>query len=340
MTNNIQLSQIASGAPLKVKRVKRDSPICGFWKRILALFLDGIFLGVVGIFLGFLFGKQLAQIGGWGRLFGFAISLGYFGLLNSRFGKGQSIGKKITKICVVGYTGEYIPFRTSLLRTTILTLPFFLTGIMLPPSSLITLIRTAIQLFAFGIGLIIISFYSGSTRQFLHDVVCKTYVVKTDTVDPITVNPIDRSLGFLAITLICVLAFCVDIVPRLISKKAFTETFIPQNLQRHLYKMENVSFAYVIVDKAITPKGISSYISANVFYKQEPVVLETKAEQVARVILNGYPQFRDKDIIKITVTYGYDIGIASSWRKHSISLSPSKWRDRLEGKSKEDGSIV
>ena len=180
---------------------------------------------------------------------------------------------------------------------------------------------------------------SGSTRQFLHDVVCKTYVVKADAVSPITVNPIDRSLNFLAVVLMCVLVLCVDIVPRLTSKKAFTEAFISQNLQRHLYKkMENVSFAYVIVYKTTTPKGTSSYINANVFYKQEPVVFEAKTEQVAKVILDGYPHIKDKDIIKITVTYGYDIGIASSWRKHSISLSPSEWRNRLEGKSKEEGS--
>lgn len=333
MTDNIQASKTpGSAVPLDVKE---DRPICGFWKRVLALFLDGIFLGIAGIVLGLLFGKQFAQMGGWGRLIGFVIALGYFGLLNSRFGKGQSLGKRITRIRVVGWDGECVSLRKSLLRATILELPFFLNGIMLSPSVLMSPIGTIIGLIVFGVGGGVIYFYifNRRTRQSLHDLVCKTYVVKASVVGPITVSPVAR-LHYIvfAVFVVCVLAFSTVIAPRLASKGMFPELL---TLQKQLYELEKVSFASVFIGKVFGPEGSRYYVSTNVIYKEKPAVFETVAEQVARVILDAYPKSKDKDIINVKVTYGYDIGIARSWRWYSISLSPSEWKERLERKSKE-----
>ncbi|MEN6328225.1 MAG: RDD family protein [Syntrophomonas sp.] len=44
--------------------------IAGFWKRILALVLDSILIGVIGMGLGALFYDQLAAMGNWARLIG------------------------------------------------------------------------------------------------------------------------------------------------------------------------------------------------------------------------------------------------------------------------------
>src|SRR5690348_8484732 len=75
-------------------------PICGFWIRILALIIDSIILGLLGILLGLLFGDFFMSLGSWGRLVGFVIFVFYFGLLQGPFGNGQSLGKKICKIRV------------------------------------------------------------------------------------------------------------------------------------------------------------------------------------------------------------------------------------------------
>ena len=74
-------------APQSTNRI-----ISGFWRRLLAFLLDGIFIGILGFILGLFLFDFFAQIGGYGRIVGFCIALAYFGLLNSSVGKGQTIG--------------------------------------------------------------------------------------------------------------------------------------------------------------------------------------------------------------------------------------------------------
>ncbi len=93
--------------------------ICGFWRRVAALMIDSLPLGVVGLVMGWFFFDALAQLGSGGRLLGFAIALLYFGILNSSVGRGQTLGKRAMGIEVVDGAGRHIrarPLRASLLR--------------------------------------------------------------------------------------------------------------------------------------------------------------------------------------------------------------------------------
>mgnify|MGYP000492098281 CR=1 FL=1 len=112
------------------------APICGFWRRLIALLLDGVILAVAGCILGLIFGRYFVRMGPYGRIVGFIITLLYFGLQNSSAGKGQSIGKRALKIKVVDQTGNSISWRKSFLRTFILIIPFYLNGLNLPAASI------------------------------------------------------------------------------------------------------------------------------------------------------------------------------------------------------------
>ena len=101
--------------------ITKVQPICSFWGRLLALGVDLGLLFVVGSLLGVLFADRLAQLGVWGRLVGFTLLLVYFGLLNSYMGKGQTWGKRLLRVRVVGAKGELISLRRSLLRAAILS---------------------------------------------------------------------------------------------------------------------------------------------------------------------------------------------------------------------------
>ena len=68
--------------------------ICGFWRRILALAIDVLFLALMGHVLGIFFFNFLVQLGGLGLLVGFTIGLLYFGILNSAIGKGDFVDTK------------------------------------------------------------------------------------------------------------------------------------------------------------------------------------------------------------------------------------------------------
>ena len=58
--------------------------ISGFWRRIVAIFVDFLILGLLGFILGLLLSNIFIQMGGWGRLIGFIIALSYFAAMNSK----------------------------------------------------------------------------------------------------------------------------------------------------------------------------------------------------------------------------------------------------------------
>src|ERR1700688_3195075 len=53
----------------------------------------------------------------------------YFVLLNSRIGKGQTLGKRAMHLQVVNACGEPISVSKSFIRYLVLSAPFFLTGL-------------------------------------------------------------------------------------------------------------------------------------------------------------------------------------------------------------------
>ncbi|GAB3347318.1 RDD family protein [Lysobacter tyrosinilyticus] len=92
------------------------SPVSGFWRRLAAFAIDSVVLGVFGMIAGFAMFDTLAQLGPYGRLLGFAVALLYFGVLNSRIGGGQTLGKRALSIRAVTLDGQLMSVPRSLLR--------------------------------------------------------------------------------------------------------------------------------------------------------------------------------------------------------------------------------
>ena len=185
MTNDEGFSQITDTAETSPKETAPQAPepiiIAGFWKRLLALIIDGLLLGFAGFLLGLMFFDQFARLGGWGRLIGFIIALIYFGVFNSSIGKGQTIGKRIANVKVVDGEGQFLSPRKSFLRSAILELPFFLNGALIPPSVMISPLGVLVGLIIFGIGGAIIYLYifNRRTRQSFHDLAAGSFVIRS-----------------------------------------------------------------------------------------------------------------------------------------------------------------
>ncbi len=94
--------------------------IANFWRRVGALFIDTLILGVVGFLLGLAFESTFVQIGGWGRFIGFVIALVYFGVMNSKLTDGQTIGKRLLNLRVVDSENKTISLVRSTLRYIVL----------------------------------------------------------------------------------------------------------------------------------------------------------------------------------------------------------------------------
>ncbi|PDH37784.1 MAG: hypothetical protein CNE99_07760 [OM182 bacterium MED-G24] len=104
--------------------------VAGFWRRPFAFLTDYLILGSIGMLLY----DWLVSLGPLARAVGLAMVLAYFGVMNSKIGRGQTVGNRLLKIKVVSEDNESIGIRISLLWAGVLLFPLTLNGIALPPS--------------------------------------------------------------------------------------------------------------------------------------------------------------------------------------------------------------
>src|SRR5580698_9064311 len=109
----------ASAAAPGAATVPASAAIAGFWRRLAALFIDMILLAIVGFVIGTLAFRQLVEMGQSARLIGAAITLVYYGVLNSGLGGGGTLGKRMLGLRVVRRNGQTIGLARSLLRTIV-----------------------------------------------------------------------------------------------------------------------------------------------------------------------------------------------------------------------------
>ncbi len=70
-------------------------------------------------------------------------------------------------------------------------------------------------------------------------------------------------------------------------------------------------------------KKITTYVNAQAFLYDNEVQDTDTALELARTIIETYPEAANKDLIQVTLSYGYDIGLASKWTNQSHHFDPS-----------------
>ena len=312
--------------------------VCGFWKRIFAMMLDGILLGLFGALIGFVMFDQLARLGGWGRLAGFSVALIYFGVFNSVVGNGQTPGKRMMKIRVIDHSGNYISLAKSFLRFIILGLPFFLNQALIPTSVMMSPVGYILSLLIFGFGTAIVYLYvfNRRTRQSLHDIVAGTFVTTAISEGP-AIGSVWKP--HLVVTgLLLVIAISLPVLTGNLSKKwEFPELL---EVQKSIISNDKVLFATVNAGKSWGTnngeKWEKTYFQTAAIMKAWPNDPESSAQDIAQIVLKTYPPAMEKDIIAINTTYGYDIGIAHAWRTYNVIHTPEEWQQLIARLPREE----
>ena len=300
--------------------------ISGFWRRIGAFAIDTIILGIIGIGLGLVLEKQFVQLGGWGRFVGFFIALFYFGVLNSRVFDGQTVGKKLVKIRVVDGANKSIDLSRSFARYSVLGVPFFLNGAQFTNDAMTSFLIYPISLLIFGglLSVVYLYIFNRVTRQSLHDLVVGTYVVNSGSERSAV-----RAFWRPHLVVVAILFLASAILPVYTSKLAQNQ---PLNdlLLAQAALSEHPSVNYVGVSSGTSTRTSASdgtktttYLSARAFLKNNAVSDTELAKQLAATLANSHSDSRQIDVIQIVLTYGYDIGIASSWTNYSHTYSPA-----------------
>ena len=176
-----------------------------FWKRIFAYLIDMIILGIPSILICFLFFEPISSLGNWARIIGFSIFVLYFGLSNSKLCKGQTLGKKIFKIKVIGYNGEYLSVQKSLLRAAILSPVVILNGISISVVSPLLYIVGSIWGILF-LSNILLLIFNTPARQIIHDLILKSYVVNYNVGEMETGN--EKTIKAIIIFIISIIIIC------------------------------------------------------------------------------------------------------------------------------------
>lgn len=306
---------------------KNVKMISGFWRRIGAFFIDSIFLGTVGFLLGAVLEDQFVEIGSWGRLFGFAIALAYFGVMNSRIMKGQTFGKMILNIRVVNADNEPIDIPRSFVRYSILGLPFFLNGMLLTNEAIYSLWSYPISFVVFGMGFSIAYLYlfNRVTRQSLHDLVVGTFVVNVKS-DRQEVGAIWKPHLVVVAVFLIIATGAPVFTSTLIQNEPFNEMLATQTA---LVNSPSVKYA-TIIDGTNTFSSIkkgtrtTTYVKSQVFLKENSVTDAKLAKKLAGIVAANYPKSQRRNVIQIELTYGYDIGIAAFSRSRTYSFDPGK----------------
>jgi len=300
---------------------------------VAALLVDSALLGLIGLLPGIFLFDVLASLGGFGRLIGFAIALPYFTLLNGSIGRGQTIGKRIMGIEVTDGSGRHIGTGRSLVRYCILGVPFFLNNTPLPAGASSLLVGFADGVLVFGLGGAIIYLYifNRRTRQSLHDLIVGTFVVKAGGSGSPPKVPVWRA------HLVVISAWCLLVAvgipvfgPMLMKGSVFPNV---SALQQKLQATGEIHSASIFVGKTWSSfngtNHETSYLQSTVICKRRPVDYESAANGIAAVILANYPGIQQEDILTVTIAYGYDIGIASSWNRQTFEHSPRDWASLL-----------
>jgi len=301
----------------------------GFFRRLGAMVVDSIVLGLIGSLLGLAFFDALSTLGAVGPLLGLVIATCYFGFQNSALCGGQTLGKRIVGIQVVDVEGKSISPGRSIARYLAFGLPFFMGNPMLLGSSLASLPGLLLcGLVSFWLGTIAYLFvFNLPTRQSLHDLLVHTYVVRTKTRGAVTPSKLWLGhyavlglLGSLMLAMVCAGYLLIQWGP------------FPQLLaiQRTLQADPHVGYASVSAGKNYSfgnaaPRESSS-LEVTVFWNGKPDNMDDAVRSVADTLISkAHDEVSKQDLVDIQVSYGYNIGIASSSVSSSYSHSPEEW---------------
>lgn len=310
-------------------------PVAGFWRRLGAWTIDVILIMIIGQALGWSLSSVWFQVGPYGRFVGLSVLLFYFGVLNSKVGGGQTLGKRLLKVAVRDGANQPIGIGRSLSRSTIVVLPFILNGWSLPIMEN-PIIQWASTVIIFG-GSLAIAYtmtFNRRARQGLHDLVCGTYVVflpgKPTRAFPKTARiHLVVSAALLSIAIIAYSMFTF------LSARLFeAERIAPlKNLSQIIQRDDRFFSAYEGVRRMFSSTGPGERVLAiRVWQKGAQLSADEQkqiAKSLARKAFDYMSDLKQYDTIEIQMTSSYDLGIAGGFVNSVSKGSVKDWQNML-----------
>jgi uncharacterized RDD family membrane protein YckC len=304
--------------------------IANFWRRIFAMLLDNLIIGVAGFIISLPFSFLLFKLGPYGGLIGLFISLPYFGIMNSKICNGQTFGKRILKIAVRNKNNKNISLPLSFARIAILLIPniFAISFGIKFLDGLFSIISTSA-----GLAIVLIYIFNKKNRQSLHDMVVGTYVVHLVDKRIYEYPKTEKKFWVLS----GILVVCAGLL-LFISTTFFTSNVSQTSYLFNLYENNNIPkeefFNIGFKDRTSSVIGgeQTKTLLIECWYKGK--ITNEKANEltqsVAYALLNeGQFDLEKYDYLGVTIYSKYDIGIARSQFYISKTLTVDDWKALL-----------
>ena len=303
-------------------------PIAGFWRRLFAWMIDSLILGVIGQIIGFTFSAFLYSIGPYGRPIGLLFIIPYFGILNSKIGGGQTLGKRWMKIAVRNKNNEPVELWRSIVRILILAIPAMFNVWAVPlPGNFLTALFLPMIIFGLGGAIFYTMLFNRKSRQGIHDLLLGTYVVhlegRSTAAFPTTprIHWIVSSVWFGLVALVAMVAFFLP--HGLISPTPLASASAVYDLLADDPRF----FSVGVNDQTMFGQGgkTSHSLIIEAWYRGKLEENSNKqiVSEIAKKVLENAKNLNQYDAMQIKITSSFDIGIASGntsvWFMNSIA---------------------
>lgn len=301
--------------------------VAGISRRIGAFIIDSLILALIGAIIGACLRDQLMALGPWGRVVGFVIATCYFGVPQSRIGGGQSLGMRILGLRVIRPDGAALGLGASLLRAAIFCLAYFLSNLPAAFTSLNEWVASGLSMLLFGVTFCVfyLLLFNRRTRQSLHDLAVGAFVVRA-TRGPLALPATGVWRGHAAVVAASLVAFCVAGV--WMARPGATDTALGGMLrvQHVVMEIPGVTGATVMVSANLGDGGGFNLLNINAIVDASTPDREALARHIAKLALENYANAKQMKTVTVTLTSGFDIGIAQFWRSQDYNHTPQEWR--------------
>lgn len=297
------------------------------WRRIAAIAIDALPLALAGALLGFIGTDTLVQLGAGGRVVGFAIAWLYFGLGNSRLAGGATLGKRLLGIRVVDFNGAPLGVGRSLARSPIYLLPYFLNGLPLGPGQVGLATLTGVVVFGVGGAVVYLLFFNRITRQSLHDFAARSLVIRTPWRGAPAARPW-RGHVLIAAAIVLVASAAGIAIPRVLGNSDGSLKRM-SDAQVELSRDSRAQYVGITSRRTVGTRAQHSELQVDVRLAYPPPDFDDAIAHFGRAIFSTPLDMNELDSVVISVAYGYDLGIASSfqraWRRDTVAT----WREKV-----------
>lgn len=313
-------------APSRIHGAGIAIPYFPFWPRIFATVVDSLVLGSVFQTVGVFAGSWLAELGPWGRLLGGLLGACYFGIGSSRLTRGRTLGKRLLGIEVRRLAGGHLSVPAALLRATVLMVLFAANGSGDTIGRWSLPIAGSLLLFGISAGILYFFLFNRPTRRSLHDFVARSIVVYSRSSDSQLQEAPPTSRAHFAIfgAFLVASAVLIALLPTWVGDPEALLT-----ARAHIAAATGASTVSIVQGSSLGQRRNHTWVNATAVTYVSPPDREELANRIAAIVLRDVPAARTSSRVGVTISTGYDVVFARSWKSQNWEYTPVEWRLRL-----------